>query len=213
MNIETYILNMPQRLERKVSVLQEFEEKTCFSVRFVMPVQHVSPRLSHWLTFLALTKEAKTRDLKCFLFCEDDHIFTADYNIQFFMETLEEAKSVEADVLLGGVSYMKTPIQVSPHLFWLEAFNGTQFVVVFRKFYDNIISCNYDKDTVVTDFEISKLSDNIFVTYPFLSVQKEFVYSDITSFNNQEGYVSRLFEGTSKGLHILYKVKNFYHEL
>ena len=62
----------------------------------------------------------------------------------------------------------------------------------------------------ITDFHISSNSDNIFVTYPFFSVQKEFGYSDVTSFNNKEGYVDGLFKGTSIGLDILDKVRTFY---
>ena len=209
--LNVYILNMPQRQERKASVEREFEKrKSIFNTTFVCPIGNVIPRVSHWLTFLNLVRNAKQEALPYFVFCEDDHIFTNDYDEPFFIDTFCEADAIEADVLLGGVSWMDVPVQVTDHLFWLNGFNGTQFVIVFSRFYDRILDSQYDERHVVTHFHISSNSDNIFVTYPFFSVQKEFGYSDVTSFNNKEGYVDGLFKGTSIGLDILDKVRTFY---
>lgn len=57
------------------------------------------------------------------------------------------------------------------------------------------------------DFKISELSDSIFVIHPFISVQKEFGYSDVTSKNAEEGYVENLFRGTSQKLDMLKRIK------
>lgn len=210
--MEIYILNMPQRQERRESVKKTFEGKDCFIPHFVTPVNHPEPRVSHWLTFLNLTKEAKALGLDHFVFCEDDHVFTMHFDEKLFFSILKEADHLKADILMGGVSWMATPIQVSDHLFWLEQFNGTQFVIVFNRFYDKILFSNWQESSVVTDFHLSANSENIFVMYPFISVQQDFGYSDVTPFNNTEGYVKDLFQRTSTGLYILNKVRTFYHE-
>lgn len=213
MRMQVYILNMPQRQERKLNVMQEFADKPEFATHFVMPVKHQIPSISHWLTFYELVKQAQEQGLDYFVFCEDDHIFTSDYEEREFFRQVAEAGRLEADILLGGVSSMKVPIQITDHLFWLHLFNGTQFVIVFKRFYNRLLECGKDKQDVVTDYFISSISGNIFVMYPFISIQKEFGYSDVTSFNNKKGYVDGLFHGTSKGLEILNKVRRFYNDL
>ena len=212
--LTTYILNMPDRQERKASVEREFgKARALFDISFVRPVENKLPRLSHWLTFRELAERARREQLPCFIFCEDDHVFTPDYSETLLKETLCQTDALEADILLGGVSWMDSPVQVRDHLFWLNRFNGTQFVIVFNRFYDRILGSRYDERRVVTDFHISSVSDNIFVAYPFLSVQKEFGYSDVTPSNGKEGYVDGLFKATSDGLRILDKVRNFYDRL
>lgn len=211
--METYILNMPQRQDRKSSVSHEFEEKAEFSYHFVTPISHQIPRVSHWLSFQDITKKAKGTNLDYFIFCEDDHVFTDAYNETYLLSMIREADTLGADILLGGASAMKSPIQISEHLFWLNIFNGTQFVIVFKRMYEAIINSKYDEETVVTDFFLSLLSDNIFVIYPFISVQKEFGYSDVTLSNNKSGHVEELFQGTTNGLNILNKVRRYYDRL
>lgn len=211
--MDVYILNMPERQERRESVMKTFMGKNCFTLHIVTPISHPIPRVSHWLTFLHLTRKAKALGLDYFVSCEDDHVFTEHFDERQFLCTLYEADRLKADILTGGISWMFTPIQVSDHLFWLERFNGTQFVIVFSRFYNKILSVNWNDEKVVTDFHISANSENIFVIYPFISIQKEFGYSDVTSFNNKKGYVTRLFKETSNGLSILNRVKNFYHGL
>ena len=87
-----------------------------------------------------------------------------------------------------------------------------QFSLIFQSFYDTILAYE-DSEETVTDICLSNLSANIFVMWPFLSIQKEFGYSDVTSFNNTPNYVNGLFQKTSKELFILDKVKKYYdHE-
>lgn len=119
-----------------------------------------------------------------------------------------------ADLLSGGVSWMRDSLQVRENLFWIERFTGMQFTVVFKRFYDKILAIKYDENQkYVTDSFLSMLSDSIFVMHPYISVQKEFGYSDVTEKNNKEGYVQSLFERTDKTLCILKKVRNHYGKL
>ena len=105
---------------------------------------------------------------------------------------------------------MDKPIQVSDNLFWVNAFNGMQFTVVFKRFYVSILSCTTEEGHV-TDSFLSRLSDNIFVIYPYISSQADFGYSDATSANNQKGRVPSLFMNTLKQLQWHNKVRQFYH--
>ena len=110
------------------------------------------------------------------------------------------------------MSWLHDAIQCTEHLFWIKAFNGLQFTVIYKRFYKKILESNLDEG-YVTDFYLSTFSDNKFVMYPFISRQREFGYSDVTTTNNQKGYVDKLFRHTSKSLNILNKVKLFYQNI
>ena len=87
-----------------------------------------------------------------------------------------------------------------------------QFTVIFNKFYPVILN----SDTVgnkTLDWYLSTLTDDIFVMSPYISVQKEFGYSDVTKKNNEEGYVTGCFDRCNSVLNILRKVKFKYEEL
>ena len=60
------------------------------------------------------------------------------------------------------------------------------------------------------DLSISDISDDKFVIYPYISIQKEFGYSDLTPINCEKGYVSRSFTHTENKLSLLNKVKQYY---
>lgn len=62
----------------------------------------------------------------------------------------------------------------------------------------------------VADRKIADLTPNKFLIYPFISIQKEFGYSDVTIKNNKEGYVTQIFEKASMVLNSLNRVKQFY---
>ncbi len=166
-----------------------------------------------WQTFRQIVaKEAAAPDSRCFVFCEDDHVFTSAYDAQTFMSCIDEAERMGADVLSGGMSWLREPVQVSARLFHVDAFNGMQFTVVFRSFYSKFLSYQ-TKEGFVLDRFISGLTSHVFVVSPFISVQKEFGYSDVTARNNEPGRVSALFERTDKMLSTLHKVKAFYASL
>lgn len=211
MNIKTYILNMPQRLERREAIAREFLGRRIFDVEFCEPVHHVNPRISHWLTMQRLAERAMAQQRPCFLFCEDDHIFTEAYSDQLLTSCIREADTLGADLLLGSVSWMFSPIQIRQSLFWLESFNGTQFVIVFNRFYERIVNFHLHANDTVTEMNLVALSHgNIFTIHPFISVQQEFGYSDVTPRNGQKGYVEGLFRNTQRELYCLDKVKMFY---
>ena len=201
------------RQERRKSVLNEFKKCTHCCIKIISPIWNSIPRISHWITLVNIVKEAKQSGLDYFIFCEDDHCFTTYYNNKIFDDTLNEARKLNADLLLGGISWMDTPIQISNNLFWVKKFNGLQFAVIFNSFYERILNSNFKEEDIISEINLSKLSDNIFVMYPFISIQKEFGYSDVTLGNEKKGYVEGLFKNTQMRLDILNKAKHFYDEL
>ena len=212
--ISVYTPNLPQRTERKKSITEQFEGKDLFDVNVVCPIPDKVASNSLWRTFFGVVEKESENGSDFFIFCEDDHVFTDEYTDAFLLDRIKEADGMEADILSGGVSWMRDALQVRDHLFWMERFNGMQFTVIYKRFYDKILATQYDEtQKYVTDVFLSTLSDSIFVMFPYISVQKEFGYSDVTEKNNKEGYVESLFEKTEKTLTILNKVRNHYGKL
>lgn len=208
-HIRVYIPNLIQRTDRKSSIIKQFEGKNIFDVHIICPVYDEVAHNSLWKTFYDIVrKEAETKS-EFFIFCEDDHVFTKEYSEQFLLKQICLAKALGADILSGGMSWHDMVLQVKDDMFWVNRFNGMQFTIIFQQFYEKILSTDRDADCITDNF-LSTLTDSIFVTFPYISIQKEFGYSDVTKGNNEEGYVKGLFEKTENSLVILDKVRSYY---
>lgn len=204
--INVYIPNLPHRTERKESILKEFSDKGVYRITMVVPENHPVPSASLWKTFVKIVAEEDKSGSEYFIFCEDDHIFTSDYSEPLMLENIRQAQELGADLLSGGFSWYDMPIQISNHLFWVKDFTGMQFTVVYRKFYRTILDSDIHGNHTL-DLYLSTLSDDILVMSPYISVQKEFGYSDVTSKNNVGGFVSNYFKKRNQTLNLLRKVK------
>lgn len=182
---QTFSPNLPSRFDRQINLKNEFSKFPYFNVDIVSPVKHNIGVVSLWLTIQYIIKEKVDWNKDFFIFCEDDHQFTENFNIFQFEQDISSAKGMGADILLGGVSWFKTAIQISTNLFWVEKFTGLQFTIVFKKFYQKVIDYRDFTENDAADYKFSSLSDKKFVLVPFISTQKEFGYSDVTKKNNQ----------------------------
>lgn len=207
--IQTFLINLPNRVDRKNNILNEFSGKTEFSINIVEPEYNVNPNVSLWETFKVIAERSIQEDFDYVLICEDDHIFTNFYQPDQLFKYIDEAMKRQSDVLLGGVSSFQSVFSVCNGLIWVERFTGTQFTILFKNFFNKIISANfglYDS----TDYTISDLSENKFFIFPFISVQKEFGYSDINPKNALSGNVTGLFAHASAAMHYLLDGEAFY---
>lgn len=209
--IPVYVPNLTKRTDRKKSVQTQFAGKIEFELHIVPAIEHANGSWGLWQTFFKIVSQEAQKDTPFFIFGEDDHIFSNCYDPEFLFKNIHDADSLGADLLSGGMSWLDNPLQVTDHLFWVKAFNGMQFTVVFKRFYATILSCHTDEG-YVTDAFLSSLSNNIFLMYPYISTQAEFGYSDVTSRNNMEGHVPALFSNTLKRLERLNKVRQFYRQ-
>lgn len=207
--ISTYSINLEKRIERKNHCIQQFKNKPEFILQIVKAIEDKDGALGLWLTIKYIIENLVPKHTPFILLCEDDHLFTNHYNKEILFEAIQHAKQKQADVLMGGVSWFGDALQISKSLFWVDQFTGTQFVVVYRRFFNSILQAEFlAGDTA--DRKIATLSANKFFMFPFISTQKEFGYSDATTKNNIDGYVDQIFNDTSEKLEHLVKVASFY---
>jgi len=116
---------------------------------------------------------------------------------------------LQGDVLAGGISSLNGGMQVGDDLFWMDKFSGTQFIILYQRFFAQILEASFTVNDTA-DYKIAALSDRKYVIFPFYSTQKSFGYSDVTPRNNEQVNVESLFRDTEVNLRILKDVAGFY---
>lgn len=207
--ISTFAINLQRRTDRKHHIVKQFKEKRGFDLAVVNAIEDKIGAIGLWKTIRKIIKDVQEKEYPFILICEDDHLFTDSFDYDRLIYSIDQAKLLEADLLLGGLSNFDDGIPLSNGMFWVSAFTGFHFVIVFEKFYSQILSLQlYPHENI--DIKMGALSTNIFCMYPFISIQKEFGYSDVTSRNGTRGVVSKYFENVEKRMDILIYLKKHF---
>ena len=207
--ISTYIINLKARVDRKKTVLKEFEGKSEFNVTVVDAIKHEVGAIGLWHTINHIIRDLANEGEEYILICEDDHQFTDHYSKDILFKCINEAEERKADILSGGVSWFDDSIAISQNLFWVNRSSGTQFIIIFRRFFNAILEADFTNSDD-SDHKISALSNAKFLICPFLSVQKDYGYSDVTVRNNVHGRVEQLFIDSSEKIEMLSNVSAFF---
>nr|WP_295922514.1 hypothetical protein [uncultured Dyadobacter sp.] len=207
--IPTYIINLTERPDRRAHAQEQFESRAEFDCVLVDAERHRIGAVGLWNTIRKIIIEACDRDNDYILICEDDHFFTDHYSKELLFECIEEARLAGADILLGGLSSVHSLFKASRNLIWVEGFTGAQFTIIFSKFFKQILEIEFlDSDSA--DLKLSQVSTHIYSVYPFISVQKDFGYSDVTLANHIERRVDKLFADCSNAIQYVLDSQNFY---
>lgn len=207
--IRVYAPNLERHTDRKDSLFGQFEERIEFLLTIVPAIERKNGAWGLWQTFYSIVEKEHSANTPYFIFCEDDHTFTEYYDYATLCKSIEQADMLEADLLSGGMSWVKNPVAICKGLFRVSSFTGMQFTIVFNRFYDAILNAKTDEG-YVTDVFLSSLAKRMFVIYPYISVQQDFGYSDVTSRNNEPGRVPALFCNVQNWMNKIAKVYDFY---
>lgn len=207
--IPTYVINLKTRTDRREHILSQFAGRTEFDVAIIDAQTHEYGCVGLWNTIRQIVWESIEYQHEYILICEDDHLFTDAYSKELLQETISQAVGLGADVLSGGVSWHEDAVEISDTLFWVKRFSGTQFIILFKKFFQAIVDANFTPmDTA--DSKMAASSDRIYFMEPFVSVQKEFGYSDATTRNNGTDRVEDLFTHSATSARIKRNIRSFY---
>lgn len=210
-SIPTFVINLEKREDRRLHILEEFSGREEFDVTIVKAIEHQIGAVGLWNTIQEIIGNLVDGTEEFILICEDDHQFTTDYSSELLFNCITNAKEMGADFLSGGVSWFNNALQVCEHTFWVEQFTGTQFIIIFKHFFKELLETKFeDQDTA--DHKIYTLSERLFLIYPFISTQREFGYSDATSMNNEDHRVELLFKKSIDDVQILKDVDWFYNK-
>lgn len=207
--ISTYIINLKTRIDRKQHIVKEFSGRKNFRILMVEAHEHKVGSIGLWNTIQYILQYLVNRQDEFIILCEDDHQFTLEYSMEMLYKAIAEAKEKDADMLAGGISGFTNAVKVSDHLYWVEKFSGSQFTLIFKKFYQKILDADFRAGDA-SDYKLCSLTENKFFIYPFLSIQKDFGYSDATPKNNKPGLIKELFDQSETKIQLLRQVSEFY---
>src|SRR5690606_8812167 len=205
--MKVYAINLKTRKDRQAHIVSQFKGRTEFTLEVVPAVEHEFGFIGLWQTMVQVIKINPEEEY--IIFCQDDHQFTDDYKGGQLLECIENAKKFNAEILLGGVSWFDVGVKCSSDLYWVNRFTGAQFIILFRPIYSRILELDDLLKPGALDLRMCELTSAIFVIFPFISIQKEFGYSDVTRMNNHSGRVDYLFANASRRMSVIEKVNDF----
>jgi hypothetical protein len=209
--IPAYIVNLKRRTDRKENILKEFAGRKEFTLHMVEAIERERGAMGLWNTITHILADLVDDTAEFVLLCEDDHQFTPHYTKEVLFDCIAEAKEREADILSGGVSWFEDCFPVSEKLFSIQKFSGLQFTIIFKKMFARILHAGFGaKD--VADYKIAELAESKFVIHPYISIQRDYGYSDATPANKQEGKVEGFFEKSDEHFRRLREVNLFYKD-
>ncbi|QRQ60044.1 glycosyltransferase family 25 protein [Sphingobacterium multivorum] len=211
-NIPVFAINLEDRIDRRDHILKQFAGKSEFEFTLFKAVRHKIGAVGLWRTVYNIVKEAGAKQLPYIIVCEDDHCFTPHYNVAELRNTIAKAEHLCSDILLGGVSHFEDAVQVEQELFWLNHFTGFQFAIIYKRFFQRILALRFNDDDDI-DLKISEISGGIHCIYPFISIQEEFGYSDVTIKNAEPGIVEEYFVKSQKRLETLSFLRGHFDNL
>jgi len=204
-----YVINLKRRTDRREYIIKEFNHRPEFNVQVIDACEHPIGSIGLWNSITKIISIANDVNEELVIIVEDDHQFTAAYSTSKLLAAIEEAKQINADLVSGGVSWFTGTIPCTKHLYWIEYFSGTQFLIIFRQFYKTLLDAVFNEGDDA-DYKICSLTNRRFFICPFISVQKDFGYSDATEKNDVTGRVESLFHYSSNGAQLLSNVVEFY---
>lgn len=204
--IPVYVINLEARKDRLENIKKQFLGRTEFDLNIIKACENEIGAVGLWQSIHGILKNSNDEMI---IICEDDHEFTEHYELELLNNSIALGMEMDVDIMLGGVSWFSNALQISANLFWIQMFSGLQFSIVYKKFFKRILEADFGVRDAA-DIKISALTEDKMLIYPFISTQKEFGYSDVTSKNNEDGYVTQIFSDSSEKLGHLQKVGQFY---
>jgi len=185
LSIPTYVINLKKRVDRLEHLKNEFKNRSEFDLRIIEACSHKIGAVGLWNSIRKIIELASANGEEVIIICEDDHIFTEHYSKQTLLEYLIRCHVDGVELLCGGIGDFVNAVPRDENRFWIDNFISTQFLVIYQSLFEKILNEPFD-ESVTADGMFSKITWNKMVCFPFISVQKEFGYSDATLYYNQD---------------------------
>lgn len=210
--LPVYAINLKNRPDRRKHIEEQFHDKPEFALHFIDAVEDTNGRTGLWKSMVKAVKTAIANNDDIMIICEDDHTFTDAYSKEYLFANIIEAEEQQAELLSGGIGGFGHAVPVAGNRYWIDWFWCTQFIVVFKPLFNKILGYQF-QDTDTADGVLSVLANRRMTVYPFLSIQKDFGYSDVTASNDRcQGLISRHFQETDRRLKMIHSVSHHFND-
>lgn len=210
--LPVYVINLRNRTERRKHIEEQFQGKPEFELTWVEAVEHPIGAVGLWQSMVKAVQTAEANEDDIMIICEDDHTFTSAYSKEYLLANIIEANNQSSELLSGGIGSFGAAVPVATNRYWVDWFWSTQFIVIFKPVFQKILDYEF-KDTDTADGVLSVLAKDKMTVYPFISIQKDFGYSDVTRSNNDiSGLVNKLFQQSGHRLGVIHCVARKFRE-
>lgn len=210
--LPVYVINLKERIERRKHIEEQFHGKPEFELTWIEAVEHPIGAVGLWQSMVKAVRMAEANEDDIMIICEDDHTFTSAYSKKYLLTNIIQANEQGSELLSGGIGGFGAAVPVSANRYWVDWFWSTQFMVIFKPLFQKILDYDF-KDTDTADGVLSILAKDKMVLYPFISIQKDFGYSDVTRSNNDvSGLVNHLFQQSDYRLRTIHHVAHKFRQ-
>lgn len=210
--LPVYVINLKDRVERRRHIEEQFQGKTEFKLTWVEAVKHTIGAVGLWKSMVKAVQMADANDDDIMIICEDDHTFTSTYSKEYLLANIIQANEQGSELLSGGIAGFGIAVPAAANRYWVDWFWCTQFIVVFKPLFQKILDYDF-KDIDTADGVLSDLAMNKMTLYPFISIQKDFGYSDVTRTNNEiSGMITNHFRQTYMRLNVIHHVAHKFRQ-
>jgi hypothetical protein len=209
--LPTYVVNFSKREGNVARIREQFDGRKEFDVTYLKQEMGCTKADIPWLEVREAILTGIEDDDDILVICEVGHGFSEYYSPHIFIRNIIEAHHHGADILLGGTERIgggfAHALPIGNNLFWINHFSATQFLVIYRKFFQKVLDARYDSTIAFGDF-LSGLTSNKMLIYPCISNIDDRLNSYAASVRpGTEKEVLWMFEDASNRLH---KIHNAY---
>ena len=169
--LPTYIISFGANEHCIENINSEFKTRPEFNTR-VIKFQSKKTELAQWEAIRSIVERAQIENDDVVLISSENHRFTKNYNYDLLIKTIYQAHKVGARLVLGGiVGGFSNVVFLPPGMFWLDRFSASQFMILFKSFYEIIIKesfTSYDSIDVI----LSSATSMKFLMFPMISMTK-----------------------------------------
>ena len=204
--LPVYVINLKDRTDRRKHIKAQFRGKSEFKLTWIDAVEHPIGAVGLWKSMVKAVETAIENDDDIMIICEDDHTFTSAYSKEYLLASIVGANEQGAELLSGGIGGFGTAVPVAANRYWVDWFWCTQFIVVFKPLFQKILDYDF-KDTDTADGVLSAIAKDKMTMYPFVSIQTDFGYSDVTRANDEiSGMITNHFKNADCRLNQIHRV-------
>ncbi|MFP8894787.1 hypothetical protein [Chryseobacterium sp. EZn1] len=185
--------------EKLSGALEHYAERN-FTPEFIATDEH----LSFTEGIQKVIKESNDEDY--IIISTSQHRFCSSFSQDHLEKCIEKVKRLDGNLLLGGLLGFEKVIEVSDHIFWVDGFKGSQFMIIFKKTYSLFLQRNFNAKLPLDVFLSSHLED-VFVMHPFISQFED--DGNLQSFENTTDF-QYIYDNPEVFLDELSQIKKYY---
>ncbi|MBA0883534.1 hypothetical protein [Flavobacterium undicola] len=210
--ISTYVINLFKHPDSLSHIKKQFDNRNEFTVNYLECFEDEQEAIHLWRNITKIVQLAMEADENVIIICKNTHEFTPFYSKQILLNSIIGAAEQGVNILFGGIGVFGQAIPVTKNRFWIDTFQQTPFIILFRPIFELILRESFtEKDTV--DLKLSEMTSHKMVMYPYISVRKKIEDSISSSLKNDEVNNIDMFDIAQKRLSKIDTIAQMYQEI